>query len=122
MEQRFNGPDISIESPVSPDSTTEQKDLLAQNGPSVEEIAAKREIIEKIKGFLDKQKGSFCERERVILEDRLLQDDSRSLKNIAEQFDISRERIRQIEARLLKKIGKTLQQEMPDIGYSLPAA
>jgi RNA polymerase sigma-32 factor len=56
------------------------------------------------------------------LKDRLLQDDSRSLKNIAEQFDISRERIRQIEARLLKKIGKTLQQEMPDISASLTAA
>ncbi len=122
MEQRFNGPDISIESPISPGSTMEHKDLLAQGGPSVEEIAAKREIIEKIKSFLDKQKDSLCEREKVILEERLLQDDSRSLKNIAEQFDISRERIRQIEARLLKKIGKTLQQEMPDIGYSLPAA
>jgi RNA polymerase sigma-32 factor len=122
MEQRFNGPDISLESPVSPDSTTEHKDLLSQQGPSVEEIAEKREIIEKIKGFLDKQKDSLCEREKVILEDRLLQDDSRSLKNIAEQFDISRERIRQIEARLLKKIGKTLQQEMPDLGVSLPAA
>ena len=122
MEQRFNGPDISIESPVSPDSTMEHKDLLPQGGPSVEEIAAKREVIEKIKAFLNKQKDSFCDREKVILEDRLLQDDSRSLKNIAEQFDISRERIRQIEARLLKKIGKTLQQEMPDIGYSLPAA
>jgi len=122
MEQRFNGPDISLESPVSPDCTVEHKDLLAQGGPTVEEIAAKREIIEKIKGFLDKQKGSLCERERVILQDRLLQDDSRSLKNIAEQFDISRERIRQIEARLLKKIGRTLQQEMPDITCSLPAA
>ncbi|MGB3649600.1 MAG: RNA polymerase factor sigma-32 [Desulfobulbales bacterium] len=122
MEQRFNGPDISIDSPVSPDSTTEHKDLLAQNGPSVEEIAAKREIIEKIKNILDKQKNTLCEREKVILEDRLLQDDSRSLKNIAEQFDISRERIRQIEVRLLKKIGKTLQQEMPDISVSLPAA
>ena len=65
---------------------------------------------------------SFCEREKVILSDRLLQDDSRSLKNIAEQFHISRERIRQIEARLLKKIGKTLQQEMPDLAYNLPAA
>jgi len=122
MELRFNGPDISIESPVSSDSTTEHKDLLAHNGPSVEEIAAKREIIEKIKGFLDRQKGSLCEREKVILEERLLQDDSRSLKNIAEQFDISRERIRQIEARLLKKIGKTLQQEMPDICVSLLTA
>ena len=122
MEQRFNGPDISLESPVSPDSPTEHKDMLPQNGPSVEELAAKREIIEKVHDVLDKQKGSFCEREKVILEDRLLQNDSRSLKNIAEQFHISRERIRQIEARLLKKIGKTLQQEMPDLAYSLPAA
>ena len=122
MEQRFNGPDVSLESQISHDSTMEHKDLLAGTGPSVEDIAAKREVIEKIKDLLDKQKGSLCEREKVILEDRLLQDDSRSLKNIAEQFDISRERIRQIEARLLKKIGKTLQQEMPDIAVSLSAA
>lgn len=122
MEQRFNGPDLSLESPVSPDSPTEHKDMLIENGPSVEELAAKREIIEKIHNVLDKQKGSLCEREKVILEDRLLQDDSRSLKNIAEQFQISRERIRQIESRLLKKIGKTLQQEMPDLAVNLPAA
>ena len=118
MEQRFNAPDISIESPISPDSTTEHKDMLAQNGPSVEEIAARREVIEKIKNILDNQKGTLCEREKVILEERLLQDDSRSLKNIAEQFHISRERIRQIESRLLKKIGKTLLQEMPDIAVN----
>jgi RNA polymerase sigma-32 factor len=118
MEQRFNGPDISIESPISADSTTEHKDMLVQNGPSVEEIAAKREIIEKIKSILDNQKDTLCEREIVILEERLLQDDSRSLKNIAEQFHISRERIRQIESRLLKKIGKTLLQELPDIAVS----
>lgn len=122
MEQRFNGPDLSLESPVSPDSPTEHKELLTENGPSVEELAAKREIIEKIHDVLDKQKDSFCEREKVILKDRLLQDDSRSLKNIAEQFQISRERIRQIEARLLKKIGKTLRQEMPDLAFNLPAA
>jgi RNA polymerase sigma-32 factor len=122
MEQRFNGPDLSLESPVSPDSPTEHKDMLFENGPSVEELAAKREIIEKIKNVLDKQKDSYCDRERVILKDRLLQDDSRSLKNIAEEFQISRERIRQIEARLLKKIGKTLQREMPDLACNLPAA
>ncbi|MDX2433203.1 MAG: RNA polymerase factor sigma-32 [Desulfobacterales bacterium] len=122
MEQRFNGPDLSLESPINPDSLTEHKDMLSENGPSVEDLAAKREIIEKIHNVLDKQKGSLCEREKVILEDRLLHDDSRSLKNIAEQFQISRERIRQIEARLLKKIGKSLQQEMPDLAVNLPAA
>ena len=122
MEQRYNGPDISIDSPISPDSTTEHKDMLTQDGPSVEEIAARHEIIEKIKSFLDNHKASLCEREKVILEERLLQDDSRSLKNIAEQFHISRERIRQIESRLLKKIGKTLLQEMPDIKVNFPIA
>jgi len=122
MEQRFNGPDLSLESPINPDSLTEHKDMLSENGPSVEDLAAKREIIEKIHNVLDKQKGSLCEREKVILEDRLLHDDSRSLKNIAEQFQISRERIRQIEVRLLKKIGKSLQQEMPDLAVNLPAA
>ncbi|MBW2466084.1 MAG: RNA polymerase factor sigma-32 [Deltaproteobacteria bacterium] len=122
MEQRFNGADVSLETPVTSDSYTEHKDLLAVKGPSVEEIVAKREIIEKINDVLSKEKESFCEREKVILEERLLQDNSRSLKNIAEQFQISRERIRQIEVRLLKKIGKTLQQEMPDLATSLPAA
>ena len=78
------------------------------------------------KSLPPKEKSSKRSRDfwisRRTLEDRLLQDDSRSLKNIAEQFDISRERIRQIEARLLKKIGKNLQQEMPDLGLGLPAA
>jgi RNA polymerase sigma-32 factor len=122
MEQRFNGADLSLESPVSSDSQTEHKDLLSENGPSVEEIVAKREIIEKIQNVLARQKSFFSEREKVILEDRLLQENSRSLKNIAEQFEISRERIRQIEVRLLKKIGKTLQQEMPDLVVNRPAA
>jgi RNA polymerase sigma-32 factor len=122
MEQRFNGSDISLESPVGPGSQTEHKEMLSEDGPSVEELAAKREIIEKIHDVLDRQKNSLCEREKVILEERLLQDDSRSLKNIAEQFHISRERIRQIKARLLKKIGKILQQEMPDLALNRPAA
>jgi RNA polymerase sigma-32 factor len=115
MDQRFFNSDVSLESPVGPNSTVEHKELLPQNGPSVEDIAEHRELREKIKLILNKKKDSLWEREKVILTDRLLKDDSRSLKNIAEQFSVSRERIRQIEARLLKKIGKTLQQELPDI-------
>jgi RNA polymerase sigma-32 factor len=115
MDQRFSNSDVSLESPVSPDSNIEHKELLQEKGPSVEDIAEHRELKEKIQQILHRKKDSLCEREKVILSDRLLQDDGRSLKNIAEQFQVSRERIRQIEARLLKKIGKTLQQELPDI-------
>ena len=114
MDQRFNNSDLSLESPVGPNSTVEHKELLPQNGPSVEDIAEHREMREKVQLILLKKKDSMCEREKVILSDRLLKNDCRSLKNIAEQFQVSRERIRQIEARLLKKIGKTIQQELPD--------
>ena len=114
MDQRFNNSDLSLESPVGPNSTVEHKELLPQNGPSVEDIAEHRELREKVQLILLKKKDSMCEREKVILTDRLLKNDCRSLKNIAEQFQVSRERIRQIEARLLKKIGITFQRELPD--------
>ena len=51
----------------------------------------------------------------MILEDRLLTDEPMTLQNIADQFDISRERVRQIEVNLLAKMKKYLESEMPDI-------
>ncbi len=51
----------------------------------------------------------------MILEKRLLTDEPLTLQNIADRFDISRERVRQIEVNLLKKMKKYLEAEMPDI-------
>jgi RNA polymerase sigma-32 factor len=51
----------------------------------------------------------------MILEDRLLTDEPMTLQNIADKFDISRERVRQIEVNLLAKMKKYLEAEMPDI-------
>ena len=51
----------------------------------------------------------------MILEQRLLTDEPLTLQNIADNFDISRERVRQIEVNLLGKMKKYLEAEMPDI-------
>ena len=51
----------------------------------------------------------------MILEERLLTDEPLTLQNIADKFAISRERVRQIEVNLLKKMKKYLEAEMPDI-------
>jgi|GEM_PF-1889805 len=51
----------------------------------------------------------------MILEERLLTDEPLTLQNIADKFDISRERVRQIEVNLLKKMKKFFETEMPDI-------
>ena len=59
---------------------------------------------------------SLNDKEQMILQNRLLSDEPQTLQDIADIFGISRERVRQIEVNLLKKMKKYLEQEVPDIG------
>jgi RNA polymerase sigma-32 factor len=65
--------------------------------------------------LLEQLKEHLNDKERMILEERLLTDEPMMLQNIADKFDISRERVRQIEVNLLAKMKKYLESEMPDI-------
>ncbi len=76
---------------------------------------AGRQIKVKLTELLDVLKDKLNDKERMILEERLLTDEPLTLQNIADRFDISRERVRQIEVNLLKKMKKYLETEMPDI-------
>jgi len=114
MDRRINYPDTSLDCPVQQGSKVTPKDLIMQHGPTVEEIAADREIKEKMHAILKRQRKNFNEKEKVILSERMMSVKSRTLKSIAEQFDVSRERIRQIEKKLTKKIRKLLEQELAE--------
>jgi len=115
MSQRMDNWDVSLESPVREDSDDEQKNFLPDVSPSVEELVADIEIKERMAEILDKLQDILNEKEKTILGARLLSDEPLTLQDIADQFGISRERVRQIEANLLKKMKKYLEQEIPDI-------
>lgn len=115
MSQRMDNWDVSLETPVREDSDDEQKNFIPQKGPSVEERVADEEIKEWMTSILEKLKESLNEKENTILTERLLSDEPLTLQDIADQFGISRERVRQIEANLLKKMRKYLEKEFPDI-------
>ncbi len=115
MSQRMGGGDVSLESPLRDDSDDQQKDFIIAGGQSVEEHVANSEIKERLAMVLAKLKDHLNPKEQMILSDRLLQDDNVTLQDIADQFGISRERVRQIEANLLKKMKKFFEEEMPDI-------
>ena len=70
---------------------------------------------ERLAEILANLSGRLNEKEQVILNTRLLSDEPKTLQTIADEFSISRERVRQIEANLLKKLRKQLEKEMPDI-------
>lgn len=115
MGQRMDNWDVSLESPVRSDSDDEQKNFLPSNGPGIESTVAGKEIKVKLTELLDVLKHKLNDKEKMILEQRLLTDEPLTLQNIADRFDISRERVRQIEVNLLKKMKKYLEAEMPDI-------
>ncbi|CAG36921.1 sigma-70 family RNA polymerase sigma factor [Desulfotalea psychrophila] len=115
MGQRMDNWDVSLESPVRSDSDDEQKSFLPSNGPGIESVVAGKEIKVKLTELIDVLKVNLNDKERMILEKRLLTDEPLTLQNIADKFGISRERVRQIEVNLLKKMKKYFEAEMPDI-------
>jgi len=115
MGQRLDNWDVSLESPIRSDSEDEQKNFLPDQGPPVEEMVAQEELRERIGLLLELLQATLNEKEKVILEQRLLSDEPQTLQAIADQFGISRERVRQIEANLLKKLRKVIEREMPDL-------
>jgi len=115
MGQRMDNWDVSLEAPVRSDSEDEQKSFLPQEGPGIEEIVASQEMRERLMEILAWLNDKLNEKEQVILRTRLLSDEPKTLQTIADEFSISRERVRQIEANLLKKLRKQLEKEMPDI-------
>ena len=115
MSQRMDNWDVSLESPVREDSDDDQKSFLPDTGPSVEQRVADIEVRQQMTELLARLSGNLNEKEQVILAARLLSDEPLTLQDIADQFGISRERVRQIEANLLKKMKKYLEQEVPDI-------
>jgi RNA polymerase sigma-32 factor len=115
MNQRMDNWEVSLESPVRSDSEDEQKSFLPHEGPDVEELVASQEIRDLLAGIIEDLKDQLNDKEQVILKTRLLTDEPQTLQVIADQFGISRERVRQIEANLLKKLKKHFEKVMPDV-------
>ncbi|HKJ63982.1 MAG TPA: RNA polymerase factor sigma-32 [Desulfopila sp.] len=115
MGCRMNNEDVSLESPMGPDSDTEKKDFVPSSGPSIEEMLCDEDMKRRIRKLLRDLSDSHNEKEKMILERRLLTDEPLTLQKISENFGISRERIRQIESNLLKKMKKHIEETDPEI-------
>ena len=114
MGQRMDSWEVSLEAPVLGDSDDEQKNFYPASGPAVEDIVASHEIRERVFTLLSEIEGMLNEKELLILNSRLLSDEPETLQTIADRFQISRERVRQIEANLLKKLKDIFEKELPD--------
>lgn len=115
MNCRMGNEEISLESPVGPESEAERKDFVPSNNPSIEDTLCMKDMKKKLHDLISTLKSSHNEKEKMILERRLLTDDPLTLQKISERFGISRERIRQIESNLLRKMRKFIEESDPEM-------
>jgi RNA polymerase sigma-32 factor len=116
MEQRLDASDMSLDAPVSEDDAggASRMDYLPALGPGIEETLANSEVSQMVRERLESLKPQLSDKDLYILERRLLSDDPVTLREIGDVFDITRERVRQIEARLLQKVRDHLFKNIKD--------
>jgi len=109
MAERFTARDLSLDAPVGDEQETTFLDFLVDLTPNQEEALAEKErkdfLHREIRRALEKLNG----RERVIIEKRIMAEEPATLQELGDLFNISRERVRQIEGVALRKLRKELQ-------------
>jgi RNA polymerase sigma-32 factor len=118
MEQRLSSRDLSVDAPVSEGEDGTFLDFLSGPERTADTVADQeyhRLVREKALDF----KKTLTGKDLVIFERRLealmKDEEPATLQEIGDSYGITRERIRQIEARLKKKLGAYLREQIPDI-------
>jgi len=115
MNQRMSFSDMSLNTKLDNDSESATHiDFLPALGPGVEDSLASDEIVSIVRSRLKSILPYLSEKEQFILQNRLLTDDPLTLREIGERYNITRERVRQLEARLLEKIKKHFAMDIKD--------
>jgi len=107
---RLTSRDFYLNTPVKDEDEMTFQDFIPDLGPDQEEISIRKEEIEFVREVLKKITPKMNEREKLILEKRILAHEPLTLQQIGEKFGISRERVRQIEEQILNKIQKALME------------
>ena len=109
MNRRLSGPDPSLNAPMRADGESEWQDWLEDtNAVSQETQVAENEERSQRMSLLQAAMVDLSDRERHILTERRLKDDPTTLEELASQYGVSRERVRQIEVRAFEKLQKAM--------------
>ncbi len=116
MQKRLAYTDVSLEAPVHEESDSTILDMI-KGDENVEEVVAEREknaiLARKVAEF----KKTLNDKELYIFEHRVMADESLTLQEIGGKFGVSRERVRQIENRVLKKFKERFKGEIAELDF-----
>jgi RNA polymerase sigma-32 factor len=115
MNRRLGG-DVSLNSPIREDGDSgEWQDWLVDDSASQESVLAETEELDNRRKALGLALNVLNDRERRIFEARRLADEPITLEELADEFGVSRERVRQIEVRAFEKVQKAVRNRLTEM-------
>jgi RNA polymerase sigma-32 factor len=115
MNRRLSGPDSSLNAPLRSDSESEWQDWLQDDTQVSQETALANSEESSIRmSLLQEAMQELSDRERHILTERRLKDEPTTLEQLASEYGVSRERVRQIEVRAFEKLQKAMRTAAED--------
>jgi RNA polymerase sigma-32 factor len=114
MGQRLGGWEVSLDAPVKEDSKRDYGSFLPSPEMDVDKQISVRERQEMLKEKLDEFRETLVGKQRDIFDNRILADRPLTLQELGDKYRISRERIRQIQEKVLKKAKEWLMEQIPD--------
>lgn len=115
MDRRMAAGDASLDAPLrgSDDGRPVSRlDMMSGKGPAFDEVIADEELGDMLKDKIHEYGGTLDGREKVIFEKRLVAEDPLTLQSLGDEFGVSRERVRQLEKRLLGHMKTFLRKEL----------
>ncbi|WP_038512994.1 RNA polymerase sigma factor RpoH [Granulibacter bethesdensis] len=112
MNRRMSAPDHSLNAPLRQEGEGEWQDWLVDDAETQETVLADTEELGGRKTLLANALKTLNDRERHILTERRLKDEPTTLEDLSQHYNISRERVRQIEVRAFEKLQKAMKAEV----------
>jgi RNA polymerase sigma-32 factor len=123
MEQRLSESDLSLNAPARRnESGGEFGDFVAGRGPSAEQNVADDQLRTVFLAKVHEFAATLEARDRKLIDERVLAENPKTLAELGEELGISRERVRQLEARLVARLREYLKDNLVDFEYYAPVS
>ncbi|MBN1625905.1 MAG: RNA polymerase factor sigma-32 [Deltaproteobacteria bacterium] len=114
MTQRLGGGEVSLNAPIGDSGKDEYSSFLPDKTADVDERLSEAEgrtiLLEKLSQY----RSRLSKKELDIFDNRIMSDNPLTLQDFGDKYHISRERVRQIQARIVSNIKKWLKEDIPD--------
>ncbi|SES72102.1 RNA polymerase factor sigma-32 [Oceanicella actignis] len=122
MEGRLAGSDFSLNALQSGEEGREWVETLEDEGPQADEIVGRRRDLAAARAWIRDAMGALTEREQLIIAARKLRDPARTLESLGAELNLSKERVRQLEAQALRKMRQRMEESVGPEARELVAA